>query len=144
MTMKGQSQEWHSEEAKQRSLSNLNPQAAYIHGLRSANFESTLSEFEKEMILQIEQDILTQLGDTATPNDKVQASRYAITLIKVNRQDAQENQSIKHKDYSKELRDIEQQLGLDRRYRLSRGNVENGTDPIWLMKQLFDFAEGDE
>ena len=60
--MKGQPMEWKDEEAKKRSLANLQPNAAMKHGLRSQNFEVTLTEAELQQIAKTESDILAQLG----------------------------------------------------------------------------------
>ncbi|HDR7376642.1 TPA: hypothetical protein QCX22_001748 [Bacillus toyonensis] len=137
--MKGQPMEWKDEEAKKRSLANLQPNAAMKHGLRSQNFEATLTEVELQQIAKTESDILAQLGDSATSTDKINAERYAIALIKVQRADQIENVSIKYKDFTKELLEIEKQLGLDRRYRLSKSNTENPSNTDWMLS-LFDGA----
>ncbi|WP_410254793.1 hypothetical protein [Bacillus anthracis] len=82
---KGVKQHWSSEEAKKRSLANLSPMANQKHGLRSQNFEATLTEVELQQIAKTESDILAQLGESATSTDKINAERYAIALIKVQR-----------------------------------------------------------
>lgn len=136
---KGVKKKYKSEESKKRSLANLNPMANQKHGLRSQNFEATLTEVELQQIAKTESDILAQLGESATSTDKINAERYAIALIKVQRADQIENVSIKYKDFTKELLEIEKQLGLDRRYRLSKSNTENPSNTDWVLS-LFDGA----
>ncbi|PEF45292.1 hypothetical protein CON22_17440 [Bacillus cereus] len=143
LPQKGQKRTYSSEEAKERSLANLKkPDGSghyYIHGIYSKNFRNSWTEEEQAYY----DDLMSHYKEeySLSKMDEDMLDRYLVAMIKTRRIDSVGmeyaiNRSSSKMNFDQEAVRMAQELGLSRRYRLSKGNVENKSE--FDVSVLFD------
>lgn len=131
-------------EGKAKAMQNLTP-GNKIHGIYSRNFREEWTEEEKDFY----NNTLAwyQENYALEPADEIALDRFLVNSIKAMRVDSVGmDYAIKQKVSLRSFEEVAirqaETLGINRKYRLSRGNVENPTG--MNLSALFDFGGEDE
>ncbi|EEL40753.1 Uncharacterized protein BC141101_01402 [Bacillus toyonensis] len=133
---KGTKQKYKSEEAKQNSLANLKKNGEYgknsvKHGIYSAKFRESWTLEEQAYY----DDFMShyQSEYELSKMDEDMLDRYLVAMIKTRRVDSMGmkyaiNRPVSMLNFDQEAIRMAQELGLSRRYRLSKDNAKNKTE----------------
>ncbi|VXC60589.1 conserved hypothetical protein [Bacillus mycoides] len=127
-------------QGKAKALKNLTP-GNYIHGIYKKTFREEWTPEERAYY----NDFMSHYREEyqLSKMDEDMLDRYLVAMIKTRRVDSVGmkyaiNRPASMLNFDQEAIRMAQELGLSRRYRLSKGNSENKTDVNWNL--LFDGA----